>query len=202
MSSSLDMARHDLLEASGLTENQLHKVMNSILGHAIDYTDLYFQSSYVESWVLEDGIIKGGSFDIDRGVGVRALSGEKTGFAYADDILFPALEQAAQAARSIVQHGDHKIVKAWTRVPGHQLYLPLNPINSLNENEKTALLQRVDAYVRQLDSRVIQVNVSLAGEHEMILVMGSDGGIGPVSLIRLRFDDREISRTESAILYD
>lgn len=175
MSNALDIARHDLLEASGLTDNQLHKVMNGIMGYNIDYTDLYFQSTYLESWVLEDGIIKGGSFDIDRGVGVRALSGEKTGFAYADDILFPALEQAAQAARSIVQHGNDKIVKAWHKVPGHQLYLPLNPINSLNENEKTALLQRVDAYARQLDPRVVQVNVSLAGEHEMILVMGSDG---------------------------
>src|SRR3990167_11060548 len=175
MTTALNLARHDLLEPSGLTDKELHRIINSIVGYGIDYADVFFQSSYSESWVLEEGIIKGGSFDIDRGVGVRALSGEKTGFAYADDILFPALEQAAQAARSIVQHGNNKIVKAWHKVPGHQLYLPLNPINSLNENEKTALLQRVDAYARQLDPRVVQVNVSLAGEHEMILVMGSDG---------------------------
>ncbi|OGT45105.1 MAG: metalloprotease TldD [Gammaproteobacteria bacterium RIFCSPHIGHO2_12_FULL_41_20] len=177
MSNIIDIAHHDLLENSGLTDNQLYKVINSILSYSIDYSDLYFQSTYSESWALEDGIIKGGSFDIDRGVGVRALSGEKTGFAYADDILLPALERAAQAARSIVHNSNNNIVKAWQRVPSRQLYLPINPINSLSENEKTALLQRVDAYVRQLDSRVIQANVSLAGEYETVLVMASNGHV-------------------------
>src|SRR5579872_6605088 len=102
----LEIARHDLLDPAGLTENQLQTVLSKVLGNSVDNADLYFQSTYSESWVLEDGIIKGGSFDIDRGVGVRAMSGEKTGFAYADDIIMPALEQAAQAARSIVKTGD------------------------------------------------------------------------------------------------
>jgi len=124
---------------------------------------------------LEDGIIKGGSYNIDRGVGVRVMSGEKTGFAYSDDILMPALEQAARAARSISQSGGHQAIESWKWTTGHQLYLPINPLQSLNENEKIALLQRIDAYARQQDSRVIQVNVSLAAEYETILVMASDG---------------------------
>src|SRR3990167_10474271 len=175
MTTALNLARHDLLEPSGLTDKELHRIINSIVGYGIDYADVFFQSSYSESWVLEEGIIKNGSFDIDRGVGVRALSGEKTGFAYADDILFPALQQAAQAAKNIIKQGNHQSVKAWTKTPGHELYLPSNPIHSLNETEKTALLQRVDAFVRQQDPRIIQVNVSLAGEYEMVLVLGSDG---------------------------
>lgn len=171
----LDIVRHDLLDPAGLTENQLLQVIHKLANRNVDYADLYFQSTYQESWGLEDGIIKGGSFDIDRGVGVRAVSGEKTGFAYADDIVMPALEQAAQAARSIVKQGDEQAVKAWHKLPGHSLYLPANPLHSLSETEKVSLLQRIDSYIRQKDSRIIQVNVSLAGEYESVLVMASDG---------------------------
>ncbi len=175
MASFLEIARHDLLEPAGLTENHLQGVLGSILGNAVDNADLYFQSTYSESWVLEDGIIKGGSFNIDRGVGVRAMSGEKTGFAYSDDILVPALDQAAEAARSISTHGGQQAIKTWRRTAGHELYLPVNPLLSLNENDKVALLQRVDAYARQQDPRVIQVNVNLAAEYETVLIMASDG---------------------------
>src|SRR5688572_909363 len=101
MTNFLEIARRNLLEPAGLTDNQLQTILGTVLGHSIDNADLYFQSTYSEAWVLEDGIIKGGSYDIDRGVGVRAMSGEKTGFAYSDDIVMPALEQAASAARSI-----------------------------------------------------------------------------------------------------
>src|SRR5579872_2428475 len=101
MTKFLEIARHDLLDPAGLTENQLLQILGKMLGNTVDNADLYFQSTYSESWVLEDGIIKGGSYDIDRGVGVRAMSGEKTGFAYSDDILFGAIDQAAIAARSI-----------------------------------------------------------------------------------------------------
>lgn len=175
MTSFLDIARHDLLDPAGLTESHLQKVLGGVLGTSVDNADLYFQSSYSESWVLEDGIIKGGSYNIDRGVGVRAMSGEKTGFAYSDDIIVPALEQAAQAARSISKQGGHQAIKSWQRTPGHELYLPINPLNSLNENDKIALLQRVDAYARQQDPRVIQVSVNLAAEYETVLIMASDG---------------------------
>lgn len=178
MTDILDIVRHDLLEPAGLTDQQLHNVIYHLAGRQIDYADLYFQSTYSESWVLEDSIIKGGSFDIDRGVGVRAMSGEKTGFAYADDIMMPALEQAAQAARSIAKQGGEHVVKAWQKLPGHQLYTPTNPLQSLTEKEKVGMLQRVDSYIRQKDSRVQQVNVSLSGEYETILVMASDGHMG------------------------
>lgn len=175
MTDVFDIVKHDLLDPAGLTDNQLQKVLYHLAGPQVDYADLYFQSTYSESWVLEDGIIKGGSFDIDRGVGVRAMSGEKTGFAYADDIVMPALEQAAHAARSIVKTSGDKSVKAWHRSAGHQLYLPVNPLHSLGETEKVEILQRVDRYIRQKDPRVIQVTVSVAGEYETILVMASDG---------------------------
>jgi TldD protein len=175
MTDVLEIVRHDLLDPGGLTDNQLHHVIHKLAGKNVDYADLYFQSTYSESWVLENGIIKGGSFDIDRGVGVRAISGEKTGFAYADDIVMPALQQAAQAARSIVKQGDEQTVQAWHKLPGHNLYQPVNPLHSLSETDKVALLQRVDAYIRKKDARIAQVNISLAGEYETILVMASDG---------------------------
>ncbi len=175
MTDILELVRHDLLDPGGLTENQLHHVIHQLGGRNIDYADLYFQSTYSESWVLENGIIKGGSFDIDRGVGVRAMSGEKTGFAYADDIVMPALEQAASAARSIAKQGGEQVVKAWHKLPGRELYQPLNPLHSLSEQDKVALLQRVDSYIRKKDPRIAQVNISLAGEYETILVMASDG---------------------------
>ncbi len=175
MTNFINLARQDLLDPSGLTDNQLQRVLSGVLGAAIDNADLYFQSSYSESWVLEDGIIKGGGFNIDRGVGVRAMNGEKTGFAYSDDIVMPALEQAAHAARSISKAGGEQQIKAWQKSTGHELYLPANPVTSLSETEKVALLQRVDACARKQDPRVIQVSVSLAAEHETILVMSSDG---------------------------
>lgn len=175
MTDVLEIVRHDLLEPGGLTDNQLQNVLHQLAGRNVDYADLYFQSTYSESWVLENGIIKNGSFDIDRGVGVRAISGEKTGFAYADDIVMPALEQAAVAARSIVKQGGEQSIQAWHKRPGHSLYEPINPLHSLSENEKVALMQRVETYIRKKDARIVQVNASLAGEYETVLVMDSNG---------------------------
>lgn len=169
------LARQDLLEPAGLTDIQLETVLDSLAGKNIDYADLYFQSVYTESWGLEDSIIKSGSFDIDRGVGVRAISGEKTGFAYADDILMPAIIQAASAARSISHKEGNVPVKTWYKSKTHDLYLPNNPLHSLSETAKTRLLHEVDAYIRGKDERIIQVSVSLAGEFETIMVMASDG---------------------------
>lgn len=175
MTNYLEIAKRDLLDPAGLTEQELQRVLGSMLGHSIDNADLYLQSICSESWVLEDGIIKGGSYNIDRGVGVRAMSGEKTGFAYSDDILMPALEQAAIAARSIGKEGSKQAISAarWTK--GHDLYLPENPLISISETDKVALLQKVDAYARKEDPRVILVNVSLAAEFETVLIMASDG---------------------------
>lgn len=176
MANNLDIARQALLEPAGLTENQLHSILNRVLTHSVDNADLYFQTVHSESWSLEDGIIKGGSFNIDRGVGVRAISGEKTGFAYSDDIILPALEAAANAASSIAKQGGNGSIKAWGKqLGGHQLYLPIDPLTTLSEQEKLTLLRQVDSQARQLDPRITQVNVSLVGVYEIILVLGSDG---------------------------
>jgi len=175
MTNFLDIARKNLLDPAGITDNQLQNILSKIVGDTVDNADLYFQTTHSEAWVLEDGIIKNGTFNIDRGVGVRAMSGEKTGFAYSDDIIMPALEQAAQAARSISKQGGHHAIQTAKWTTGHELYLPINPLSSLNENDKIGLLQRVDAYTRKLDSRVIQVTVSLAAEYDTVLIMASDG---------------------------
>ena len=174
----LDIAKRDLLEPAGLTESQLESVLSSVLGRNIDNADLYFQSTYSESWVLEDGIIKGGSYNIDRGVGVRAMSGEKTGFAYSDDIIMPALESAASAARSIGASGGNQAISSWRFTKGHELYLPSNPLLSFSETDKVALLQQLDAHARKQDPRVTQVNVSIAAEYETIMILASDGHLG------------------------
>lgn len=175
MQDLLQLSKQDLLEPAGISEQALDAVMAKILAKGVDYADLYFQSNYSESWFLEESILKSGSYEVDRGVGVRALSGEKTGFAYADDIMLPALEQAASAAANIVRHGQAYQVKAWKKVEGNALYQPLNPLTSWDENKKIDLLQRLDRYVRQLDSRIVQANVSLSGDFETVLIVTSDG---------------------------
>jgi len=177
MTDILQLVRHDLLDPGGLNDNQLEAVLHHLAGKNIDYADLYFQSTYSEAWVMENGIIKSGSFDMDRGVGVRAISGEKTGFAYADDILMPALEQAANAARSIAKQGEGQAVQAFHKTRGNELYQPVNPVNSFSEQDKVALLQRVETYIRAKDTRIVQVNLSLAGVYETVLIMNSDGHV-------------------------
>lgn len=173
--SALQIARGALLAPAGLDDQHLHKVLHQILGHRIDYADLYFQSSRQESWVLEDGIVKDGQHNIEQGVGVRAVSGEKTGFAYSDEIILPALTSAASAAREIAQHGQQHQVKAWQTTQHPALYDAHDPLTALSADEKVALLQRIDAQARKIDPRVKQVIVSLAGVHEVILIVASDG---------------------------
>lgn len=159
----------------GLALDGLQSYLNTIHQHKVDFSDLYFQGSRHESWVLEDGIIKDGSFHIERGVGVRAISGEKTGFAYADDITPAALSAAAEAARGIAGAGEQAKVQAFKRQQALALYDSLDPIAAMEEVKKINLLKEADAYVRSLDSRIIQVVISLAGVHEEILVAASDG---------------------------
>jgi TldD protein len=153
----------------------LQTVFGQMLSHHIDYADLYFQYSRAEGWALEEGIVKSGSFNIDQGVGVRAVSGDKTAFAYSDDISMPALASAAQATRAIARHGVTQSVQAVKRSKGRELYLPQDPIGSLNDKEKVALLEKLEGYARAIDKRVIQVMASLAGEYEVVLVARGDG---------------------------
>ncbi|WOG29414.1 metalloprotease TldD [Endozoicomonas sp. 8E] len=175
MTDILTQARNHLLAPANIGDNELGRVLDSILGHSVDAADLYFQSTRHEAWALEDSIIKEGSFNVDRGVGVRAISGEKTGFAYSNEIILPALEQAAGAARSIARQGQEHQIQAWSRSQPLALYGMDNPLDSMSREEKVALLKAVDQEARKADPAVKQVNVSLAGSHEVILVAASDG---------------------------
>lgn len=173
---AIDLARAQLLAPSGLSELELEKVLGQLLGHRIDSGDLYFQSTRQESFMLEDGIVKEGNFSLDQGVGVRAISGEKTGFAYSDDIILPALTQAVEAARCIAATGKQQAIKAWDQkriiTP---LYTAQSPLDGLATADKIALLREIDSYARKCDPRITQVVVSLSGSFETILIVGSDG---------------------------
>jgi TldD protein len=160
-----------------LDRPQLDRVLASIHEHDVDFADLYFQQSRFESWSLEEGIVKSGTFSIDRGVGVRAVAGERQAFAYSDDISLPALEEAAVAVRAIGRQG-HSAVAPLSRGSGARapsLYTVADPVASLPESEKVALLEKLERMARALDPRVVQVMASLAGEHETVLVARSDG---------------------------
>ncbi len=175
MTDILLQAKQQLLTPASLDESQLQQILHGMLNHQIDAADLYFQSVRHEGWVLEDGIVKEGSYNADRGVGVRAISGEKTGFAYANDIAMPALQAAADASRSIAKAGQSHQVQAWNRTQPLALYSDNNPLDSLSRDDKVKLLKDMDAEARRLDSRVKQVSVSLAGVHEYVLIAAADG---------------------------
>ena len=146
-----------------------------MLTHHVEYADLYFQYSRAEGWALEEGIVKSGSFNIDQGVGVRAVSGDKTAFAYSDDISMPALASAAQATRAIARHGVGTIGTGGQAQQRTRTLSAADPIASLKDTDKVALLEKLEGYARALDKRVIQVMASLAGEYEVVLVARSDG---------------------------
>jgi TldD protein len=170
------VANSSLLTPYGLDYSALQSVLGGIMSHKVDYADLYFQYSRAESWGLEEGQVKSGSFNIDQGVGVRAVSGEKTAFAYSDDISLPALTQAAEATRAIAARGGDASAGAIVPRRGNtQLYLPNDPIASLSDDQKVKLLERLESYARALDPRVTQVTASLAAEYEVVLIARHDG---------------------------
>ena len=172
-------ATETLLDPSSLDVPALQGVLNNIMTHEIDYADLYFQYSRAESWGLEEGQVKSGNFSIDQGVGVRAVSGEKTAFAYSDDINLPALQQAANATKAIADMGNDSFEANKTgvinRVEAPQLYIPQDPIASLSADAKVKLLERLETYARKIDPRISQVTASIAGEYEVIMVARHDG---------------------------
>jgi TldD protein len=172
---SIDAVMTRLLEPAGLGERQLFTTLGSLMRGGVDYADLYFQVSRQESWTLEDGIIREGSFSLDQGVGVRANSGEKTGFAYSDELVLPALMSAADAARAIAHHGQEKSVQAWRRNVPAALYPDSDPTTSIDDDQKTRLLLELDAATRALDSRVEQVIISMASSQDLVLCAASDG---------------------------
>ena len=171
----LDVARAALLGPAELDENRVASVLGDVMGHAVDYTDIYFQLTREESWSLEDGIVKDGAHSIEQGVGVRALAGEKTGFAYSDEVMLPALLEAAHAARAISRSGAGGSVQAWHATGGRGLYSAVDPVETMADDDKVKLLEQIDREARSLDSRITQVMASLSASHDIVLVMASDG---------------------------
>ena len=178
----LAVASSLLLAPYDLTEAHLKRALGDILSHGADDADLYFQYTRSEGWSLEEGIVKSGSFSIDQGVGVRAVSGEKTAFAYSDDLSWAALRDAAQTVRTIGAHGQNAKVKVPTRkvgakkvAPSRSLYGGLDPITTLDSNAKVALLEKVEKLAKARDPRVLQVMAGLAAEYDVVLVMRADG---------------------------
>jgi TldD protein len=172
----LKLAKSILLEPTGLSEQDLHKTFGNMFTHHLDDADLYFQHTRSESWSLEEGIVKSGSFNIDQGVGVRAIYGDKTAFAYSDEINAEALHKAATATRVIGPQGGKRGISSKHFHPiGNELYADLNPLNSLKPKEKIALLESIERLAKAKDPRVIQVMASLAGEFDVVLVARADG---------------------------
>src|SRR6202790_1947887 len=178
---NLATAKEILLTPYGLDESTITRTLAEIFTHRVDYADLYFQSTRSEAWSLEEGIVKSGSFSIDQGVGVRAVSGDRTAFAYSDDLSPESIRQAAIATRAIAKAGGgkHKIKSAssLTAVFGRDLYLPSDPLTSLDATAKVKLLERVEKMGRGRDPRIVQVMAGLAGEYDVVLVARSDGAL-------------------------
>ena len=172
---AFSIARRLILEPAGLDDGHIERALGTLHGAAIDAADIYFQFSRDESWSLEDGIVKEGSASIEQGVGVRALTGEKTGFAYSDEILPAALEEAAMAARAIAAAGGHARVPVLRRSAGHALYLPQDPVGSLSDDDKVRWLERVDRETRRIDPCIMQVMASVSSSFEVVLLADAEG---------------------------
>ncbi|ABM62898.1 metalloprotease TldD [Halorhodospira halophila] len=172
----LHHAEAQLLAPAALDEARLGQVFSRLLRPGVDFADLYFQAARREAWVLEDGIVREGSYSIDRGVGVRAVSGEKTGFAYCDEIGLEALLDASSAAGAVARSGQSRSLAAFRAGGGRGLYRGDDPLASLSADDKVALLHRAEAAARAVDPRIVHVVASLAGAHDTILVANSEGG--------------------------
>lgn len=175
MSATLDTVANQILEPTGLSIDNLNQYLDGLHGQQIDAGDLYFQTSQQESWVMDDGIIREGSFSIEKGVGIRAVSGEKTGFAYCDDLQSNAISQAVKNARAITRQGQDassQIVLSSTN--SKALYTHKNPVDGRSADDKVELLKKLDVYTRGLDERIEQVIISLAGGIDHILVAATD----------------------------
>ena len=194
MSDIIQQAEDLILTPAGFSINDIDTVMGRLLSPSIDQADIYFQSSKSESWLLEDGIVKDGNFNIEQGVGLRAVSGEKTGFAYSEELALPNLLDAAKNVSAIASKGQSGIIKGWSKNSLPSLYQPLDPLSTLSREDKVTLLKNIDQQVRQLDPRVEQVTVSLVGVYEVILVATEDG--------RLSSDIRPLVRMNVSVIVE
>ncbi len=191
---TLNLARRDILSVTGLDDRDLDRTLALAMTPGVEAADAYFQAARSESWVLEDGIVKDGSYSQERGVGVRAMSGDKTGFAYSDEIARPALENAAAAAAAIADRGNRSnSLSLAARTPA-RLYPAIDPIGSWPDQRKIDYLREIDADVRAQDPRVEQVIVSLAATHDVCLIAASDG--------TLAADVRPLVRLNVSVIVD
>lgn len=176
---NLATARSILLTPNGIDDASLIKTLGSVFTHKVDYADLYFQFTKNESWSLDEGIVKTGSFSIDQGVGIRAVSGDKTAFSYSDEISLPALLAAAETTRTIARQGTHRVkaATAFGPVKGHDLYLAQDPLQSISAAQKVAMLEKIERRAKAADPRIVQVMAGLAGEYDVVLVARSDGAL-------------------------
>ncbi|MGE4335815.1 MAG: metalloprotease TldD [Pigmentiphaga sp.] len=193
---ALATAQSLLLDPYGLGQGHLNQALGEIFSHRVDYADLYFQYTRSEGWSLEEGIVKTGSFSIEQGVGVRAISGEKTAFAYSDTLSPDALLSSARAVRSIARQGAGKVkvANAFDHAGARALYAGIDPVASLDAAEKVALLERVEHMARAADPRIIQVMAGLGAEYDVVLVAGSDG--------RLAADVRPLVRLSLTVIVE
>lgn len=196
MNNEIAIAKKTLLEPAGLDESSLDRLMGQLVGRGIDHADLYFQYLRHESWSLEDGEVKSGSYNIDQGAGLRVVSGEKTGFAYSDELGLQPLSQAATAARAIARQGGSSSGQPipWTQGGGTTLYQGDDPILSFSDSEKVTLLERIEGVARGEDPRVKEVMASLSALHEVILIVRSDGLIAA--------DVRPLVRVNVSVIVD
>jgi TldD protein len=194
-------AKHLLLDPTGISENTLSALLGNLLSPQITQADIYFQATAQESWSIEDGLVKDAAYSYDKGVGIRAVCGDKTGFAYSSDLMLPALEQAATAARSISLAGQSGHIKIQPRsMLAPSLYPALNPLDSLTQAEKIAILSEMDARARRADPRVKEVMASLAASYDVVMVMDMHGqlaaDIRPLVRINVRVIVEQNGRRE------
>ena len=203
MEKALTIAKEKLLSPFDLDEMHLSKVLSQLMGPSVDDGDVFMQCSRHESWSLEDGLVKEAGFGVDQGVGVRAISGEKTGFAYSDEIALPALLDASRAARCIVHAGHGGLVKTRGGGEEHGLYPLEDPMGALGEADKVGLLRSIDEMARKADPRVRQVMASLAGEHEVMMVAAADGtltaDVRPLVRLNVRVIAEQNGRREQGV---
>lgn len=183
--SNLDIAKTTILNPVGLDESALDKLIKTLSGKNIDLADLYFQTSFSESFSLEDGAVKSASYSVDKGVGIRAVSGDKTGFAYSDDVELNALEQAVSAAKSIAKSGQDKKVpiaankSSVVKSKNLELYPAINPLKQMSDQEKIRILEEVDAAARAVSPLIKRVEVGLTGSYDVVLVANEQGILIP-----------------------
>jgi TldD protein len=172
---TLKTVKSTILESAQLHEADISKIVESIHSKGIDIADLYFQVNRQESWAMEDGKIKEGTFSLDKGVGVRVVSGDKTGFAYSDDLSLSAIKEAANATQSIARHGKSTSLKIASFKQTKERYSAIDPLNSISDQDKIDLINELNDSARQLDQRIEQVNISLSSNQDMILIATANG---------------------------